>query len=67
MSSEISRAVDNMHFFVPCKTNAVNKEPVSPLIRNNLLSKTALGKLYIMMIYIHLDAKKKISYQFVVS
>lgn len=67
MSSERSRAVDNMHFFVPCETNAVNKEPVSPLIWNNLLSKTALGKLYIMMIDIHLDAKKKISYQFVVS
>ena len=51
------KAVGKMHFFEPCETGVVNKQFVSPLIWNNLLSKTALGESYILIIDKHLEDK----------
>ena len=53
------RAVDNMHVFVACLTDAVNKQLVSPLSWNNPLSETSLGESYILTIYRQLHAKEK--------
>ena len=60
MSSGRPRAVGNIHFFVLCQIDVVNKQTFCPLSWNNSLSKTALhqsddytddGR--------YLDAKKK--------
>ena len=59
MSSRKPRVVGNMHVFVDCKIDVVNKQLVSPLSSNNLLSETLLGEPYILTIYRHLDAKEK--------
>ena len=48
-----------MHVFVACQIDVLSKQPVSPLIWNNPLSKTSLDESYILMICRHLDAKKK--------
>ena len=47
MSSGRRGAVGNMHIFVPCQTDVVNKQLVFRLTWNNSLSNTALGELYI--------------------
>ena len=59
MSLEKPRAVGNMHVFVACQINVVNKQLVSPLSRINPLSETSSVESYILMIYRHLDAKAK--------
>ena len=59
MSSGKPRGVGNMHVFVACQIDAVDKQLVSPLSWNNLLSETSLGESYILTIYRHLDAKEK--------
>ena len=59
MSSGKPRAIGNMHVFVACQIDVVNKQLVSPLSWNNLLSETSLGESYILTIYRHLGAKKK--------
>ena len=58
MSSQISIAIGLVCSFAPCQINVVNKQLVSPISWNNLLSKTALGKSYIPMIDRHLDTQK---------
>ena len=50
MSSGKSRAVDNMHVFVACQIDVVNKQLVSLLGWNNPLSKTSLGESHIFAI-----------------
>ena len=59
MSSEKPRAVGNMHVFVACQINVVNKQLISPLSWINPLSETSSVETYILMIYRHLDAKAK--------
>ena len=59
MSSGKPRKVCNMHVFVTCQINVVNKQFVSPLSWNNPLSETSLGESYILAIYRHIDAKVK--------
>ena len=59
MSSGKSRVVGNMHDFVACQIDVLNKQLVSPLSWNNPLSETSLGESYILTIYRHLDAKEK--------
>ena len=53
------RVVGNMHLFVPCQIDILNKQLVSPLSWNNSLSKRALGEPYILTIDRHVDIKKK--------
>ena len=59
MSLEKSGAVGNMHVFVACQIDVMNKQLVSPLTWKNALSETSLGKSYILTIYRHLDANEK--------
>ena len=59
MSSGKSRAVGNMHVFVACQIDVLNKQLVSSLSWNNPQSETSLGESYILTIYRHLDAKEK--------
>ena len=59
MSSGKSNVVGNMHDFVACKTDVVNKQLVSPLSWNNPLSETSLGESNILSDYKYLDAKEK--------
>ena len=59
MSLEKSGAVGNMHVFVACQIDVMNKQLVSPLSWKNALSETSLGKSYILTIYRHLDANEK--------
>ena len=54
-----SREVGNMHIFVACQIDVVNKRLISPLSLNYPLSKTSLGESYILTIYRQLDAKEK--------
>ena len=42
-----------------CQIDVLNKQLVSPVSWNNLLSETSFGESYIMIIYKHLDAKEK--------
>ena len=58
MSSGKSIAVGNMHVFVACQIDVLNKQLVSSLGWNNPLSET-LGESYTLTIYRHLDAKEK--------
>ena len=51
------RAIGNMHVFVACQIDVVNKQLVSPLSWNNLLSETSLDESYILTICRYLDAK----------
>ena len=50
MSSGKTRAVGNMHAFVACQIDVVNKQLVSPLRWNNSLSETSLGEPYVLTI-----------------
>ena len=59
MSLGKPRTVGNMHVFVTCQIDVVNKQFVSPLSWNNPLSQKSLGESYILTIYRHLDAKEK--------
>ena len=59
MSSGKPRAVDNMHVFVDCQIDVVNKQLVSPLSWSYPQSETSLGKSYILTPYKHLDTRKK--------
>ena len=59
MSSGKPRAVGNMHVFVACQIDVVNKQLVSPLSWNYPQSEVSLGKSYILTLYKHLDNKKK--------
>ena len=59
MSSGKSRAAGNMHVFVACQMDVLNKQLVSPLSWDNPLSETSLDESYILTIYRHLDAKEK--------
>ena len=59
LSSRKPRAVGNMHVFVACQIDVVNKQLVSPLSWNNPLSETSFGNSYILTIYRHLDVKVK--------
>ena len=59
MSSGKPCAVGNMHVFVACQIDVVNKQLVSSLSWNNSLSETSLGESYILTIYKHLDVKEK--------
>ena len=51
MTSGKPRAVDNMHLFVPCQIDVVNKQLASPQTSFpnlfHLLSKASLGESYI--------------------
>ena len=58
-SSRKSRAVANVHVFVACQIDVLNKQLVSPLIWNNPLPETSLPESDIRIIYRHLDAKEK--------
>ena len=42
-----------------CQIDVLNKQLVSPVSWNNLLSETSFGESCILMIYKHLDAKEK--------
>ena len=55
----LQEAVGNMHVFVACQIDVVNKQLVSPLSWNDPESETSWGKSYILMLYKHLDTKKK--------
>ena len=59
MSSGKPRTVGNMHAFVACQIDVVNKLLVFPLSWNNPLSEISSGELYILTIYRHLDVKVK--------
>ena len=59
MSSGKSSAVGNMHNFLACKIDVVNKQLVSTLSWNNPLSETPFDESNILTDYKHLDAKKK--------
>ena len=59
MSSGKSRVAGNMHVFVACQMDVLNKQLVSPLSWDNPLSETSLDESYILTIYRHLDAKEK--------
>ena len=54
-----TNSVGNMHVFVPCQIDVVNKQLVSPHSWNNLISETLLGESYVLMIYRHPDVKEK--------
>ena len=53
------RVVCNMHVFAVCQIDVLNKQLVSLLSWNNLLSETSLGESYIITIYRHLDVNEK--------
>ena len=59
MSSGKSRALGNMHVFVPCQIDSLNNQLVSPLNWNKPFSETSLDESYILTIYKYLDVKKK--------
>ena len=59
MPSGKSRVLENMHVFVTCKIDVLNKQLVSPLSWNNPLSETSLDEWYILMSYRHLQGKEK--------
>ena len=59
MSLEKPGAVGNMHVFVACQIDVMNKQLVSPLSWKNALSETSSGKSYILTTYRHLDANEK--------
>ena len=59
MSLGKPRAVGNMHFFLSCQIDAVNKQLISPLSWSNLLLETTLCESYVLTIYRHLDATEK--------
>ena len=59
MSSGKPAAVGNMHVFVPCLTDVVNKKFTSSLSWNNPLSEAPIGESYILIIGSHVDAKEK--------
>ena len=59
MSSGKSSAVGNMHNFLACKIDVVNKQLVSTLSWNNPLSETPFDESNILTDYKYLDAKKK--------
>ena len=59
MSSGKSNVVGNMHDFVACKIDDVNKQLFSPLSWNNPLSETSLGESNMLSDYRYLDAKEK--------
>ena len=42
-----------------CQIDVVNKQLVSPLSWNNLLSEASLSESYLLTIYRHLDTKEK--------
>ena len=48
-----------MHDFIACQNEIVNRQLVSPLCLNNLLLETSLDESNMLIIYKHLDAKKK--------
>ena len=58
MSSGGPRAISNIHFFAPCQIDVVNKQLLSSLIWNDLLSKTALSESYKMKTDKNLDVKE---------
>ena len=55
MSSAKPRVVGNIHVFVACQTEVVNKQ----LSWNKPLSETSLSESYTLTIYKHVDAKEK--------
>ena len=64
MSTRKPEAVGNVHDFVVCQIDVVNKQLVSPRNWNDPLSETSFVESYMLMIYRHLDVKEKHSLDF---
>ena len=58
LSSGRPRAISNIDFFAPCQIDVANKQLFSPLIWNDLLSKTTLSKSYKIKTDKNLDVKE---------